>query len=195
MEKTHSIKKPFLVVLIIALSISALIGIFIFLLGDFGDTEARILFTTLAIGAYSLTGLCCAALYEKRKSGLLAPLGMIISVAGLLYTVALIWELSSFMVLDDSLKVLVILIVLAFSTAHSSLLLLITPARTLVTTLLAATILFIAIVALMLITLVFDTVNENVGEFYYRLLGVFAILDVLGTIVTPITNKIYSSQN
>jgi hypothetical protein len=45
----------------------------------------------------------------------------------------------------------------------------------------------------MFIILVLNEAHD-MGEFYFRLLGVFAILDVLGTIVTPILNKVYSIQ-
>ncbi len=44
-----------LVSLIASLSLSALIAIFVFLFGDFGETEIKILLTTLTIGGYSLT--------------------------------------------------------------------------------------------------------------------------------------------
>ncbi len=192
MEQNFNFKKTFLITMIISLSISALIGIFVFLFGDFGETEARLLLSTLAIGGYSLTGLCCSVLYEKRKFTPLAISGMIISVIGFIYTLLMIWEAIDFWD-EGSWKTLIIFIVLAFSTAHSCLLLLIKSDKTLVNGALSATIIFVSIVALMLIVM---TLNEfDLGEFSFRLLGVFAILDVLGTIVTPILNKVYSLQH
>ncbi len=190
MEQNFNFKKTFLITMIISLSISALIGIFVFLFGDFGETEARLLLTTLTIGGYSLTGLCCSVLYEKRKFTILALSGMVVSVIGFLFTVLVIWEAID---LDYSWKALIIFIVLATSTAHSCLLLLIKSDKSLVNGSLSATIIFISIVALMLIILVLG--EFDIGEFYFRLLGVFAILDVLGTIVTPILNKVYSLQH
>ena len=62
-----NLRKTFLITMIISLSISALIGIIIFLFGDFGDSEVKILLTTLSIGGFSLTGLCCSVLYEKKN--------------------------------------------------------------------------------------------------------------------------------
>jgi hypothetical protein len=191
MEQNFNFKKTFLVTMIISLSISALIGIFIFLLGDFGETEFRLLMTTLAIGGYSLSGLCCSVLYEKRKFTPLALSGMVISIIGFLYTVLVIWEAID---LDDSWKALIIFIVLAASTAHSCLLLLIESEKSLVNSALSATIIFISIVTLMFVIIVLNGFDD-VGEFYFRLLGVFAILDVLGTIVTPILNKVYSIRH
>ena len=67
MKQNFDFKKIFLITMVISLSISALIGIFVFLLGDFGETDFKLLMTTLTIGGYSLTGLCCSVLYEKRK--------------------------------------------------------------------------------------------------------------------------------
>lgn len=189
MEQNFNFKKTFLITMIISLSISALIGIFVFLFLDFGETEARLLLSTLAIGGYSLTGLCCSVLYEKRKFIPLAIFGMIISVIGFIYTLSIIWEAIDFWNVG-SWKALIILIVLAFSTAHSCLLLLIKSDKTIVNGTLSVTIIFISLVALMLIIM---TLNElGLGEFSFRLLGVFAILDVLGTVVTPILNKVYS---
>ena len=192
MEQNFNFKKIFLITMIISLSISALIGVFVFLFGDFGETEFRLLMTTLTIGGYSLTGLCCSVLYEKRKLAPLALFGIVISVIGFIYTILLIWEFIDFWD-EDSWKALIIFLVLAFSTAHSCLLLLIKSNKSLVNIALSATLIFISIVALMLIIMV---LNEfDLGEFSFRLLGVFAILDVLGTIITPILNKVYSLKH
>ncbi|MBS3128062.1 hypothetical protein J4410_02865 [Candidatus Woesearchaeota archaeon] len=191
MKKKVNFKKTFLITLIVSLSISALIGIFVFLFGDFGETEFRLLMTTLTIGGYSLTGLCCSVLYEKRKFSILALSGMILSVIGFLFTVLVIWEAIG---LEDSWKTLMICIILAFSTAQSCLLLLVNPEKTLVKGSLSATIIFISIVALMLIKLVLNEFDDA-SESYFRILGVFAILDVLGTIVTPILNKVCSMRH
>lgn len=64
-------KKILLVTMIIYLVISALIGIIVFLFGEFWDTAIKLLLTTLIIGIYILTGLCSSSLYEKRKFFLL----------------------------------------------------------------------------------------------------------------------------
>ncbi|MFT7615962.1 MAG: hypothetical protein ACI8Y7_000789 [Candidatus Woesearchaeota archaeon] len=189
MVQDFNFKKTFLVALIISLSISALIGIFVFLLGNFGETELRLLLTTLTIGGYSLTGLCCSVLYEQKRFIPLAVSGIVISIIGFFYTVLAIWELVDLNT-QFSWKALIFFIVLSVSIAHICLLLLLKSDHLAVNGSLSATIIFIAIVALMLIILILNDF-DNVGEFYFRLLGVFAILDVLGTIVTPILNKIF----
>jgi len=184
-----SIRRVFLVSLIASLSISALIAIFVFLFGNFGETEFKLLFTTLTVGGYSLTGLCSSVLYDRRKYLPLAFSGIIVSAIGFLITVGAIWEIVDF---DDVWKSVIIFIILAVSIAHSSLLLLARSTKNSVNVCLSATIIFIVIVALMLIYLVLNEFPHRTDEFFYRLLGVFAVLDVLGTIVTPILKKFNS---
>ena len=190
MLKDFNFKKAFLLALIASLLISALIGIFIFLFGDFGATESKILFTTFAVGVFSLTGLCCSALYDKKRFSTLAVFGIVSSFMALLYTVLTVWE-----VIDiDTLRFLYVLIILAFSSAHASILLLIEPVNKLVKSILSSTLIIIAIVAILLIPLFLELFYDP-GEYYYRVLGVFSVLDVLGTIVTPILNKLYSMKS
>jgi len=191
-KQAFTFKKTFLIAMIISLSVSAMIGIGIFLFGNFGDMEAKLLITTLAIGGYSLSGLCCSLLYEKKIFTPFALSGMVISIIGFLYTLLVIWKAID---LSNQLpwKVLVLFIIFATSIAHACLLLHIKSKKVFVNSALSATIIFILIVAFMLSALILNE-NKNMGEFYFRLLGVFAILDVLGTIVTPILNKVYSIE-
>ena len=182
-------KTFFLRSLIVALSISALIGIFIFLVGDFGDTEARILATTLSIGGFSLTGLCSANLKTSSRYEMFSNIGMIVSVLGFIFTLITIWE---FAITDHDWKAMLTFIILAVAMAHVALLLLIKPKTNLIRILLIATMTCISIVAFMLIKSTWSEFKE--AEFYFRVLGVFAILDVLGTIVTPIMNRIAESD-
>jgi hypothetical protein len=192
MESSFNFKRTFLLTMIVSLSISALIGIVIFLFGDFGETEGRLLMTTLTIGGYSLTGLCCSVLFEKKRFTGLAVAGMVASFLGFLFTVLVIWEALD-MESEWTWKGIFLFLIVAFSTAHISLLLLIRSDRGLVKGALAATVAFISIVAAMLIWFAFTGFDIE-EEFFYRLLGVFAILDVLGTIVTPILHKVYSGK-
>ena len=178
-------KKYFVRILVIALSISALIGIFIFLLGDFGETEAKLLLTTLAIGGYSLTGLCSSTIQNRNDLKYFSIIGMIVSVIGFLITISTIWEFDDF---KNLWKGMTIFIILSVAIAHASLLLQIKPKNDNIKYLLIGTIIFISLVALMLIKSTMIEFNEP--EFYFRLLGVFSILDVLGTIATPILNRI-----
>ena len=68
-EMTHdmSLKRVLLQTVVGTLVLAALVGIYVFLFGDFGETEAKILGTTLTISAFSLTSLACAAAHEQRR--------------------------------------------------------------------------------------------------------------------------------
>ena len=192
MEKPYNFKRTFLLAMIISLSISALIGIVIFLFGDFGETEGRLLMTTLTIGGYSLMGLCCSVLHERRTHNEFAVAGMVLSVLGFLFTVLVIWEALD-MESEFTWKGIFSLLILAFTAAHISLLLLIRSGSGIVKGALTATLACIAIVAGMLLWFTYTGFDIE-DEFFYRLLGVFSILDVLGTIVTPILHKVYSKE-
>jgi len=192
MEKQFNLKRTFLLAMIVSLSISALIGIVIFLLGDFGETEGRLLMTTLTVGGYSLIGLCCSVLYERKTHNWLAVSGMVLSVLGFLFSVLAIWEALD-MESETTWKGVFMLLILAFTAAHISLLLLIRSDSGLVKGALAATVTCISIVAGMLLWFTWTGFDIE-EEFFYRLLGVFSILDVLGTIVTPILHKVYSKE-
>lgn len=197
MKKNFNLKKIFLIIIIASLSIGALIGIIIFLFGDFGELEFRLLLSTIALAGFSLTGLSCSILYGKKRFIALAILGIIISIVGLTYTLLMIWKFMEFWN-EDLVNTLIIFIVLAFSVAHICLLLLIKFEKSLVKYFLSATIFFIILVAYMIINIVlkeFDFSTKNdLGELYYRLLGVYVILDVLGTIVTPIISRVYANK-
>lgn len=191
MDADISFKKVFLISLIVALSISALLGIIIFLEGNFDEIQFKILLTTLTIGGFSLTGLCCATLLDKKRFSGFAVFGIIVSVWGFLFITSLIWDIVNWYSYDNLWKFMLITIILAFSTAHSCLLLLIKSEKDIVNVSLSTTLLFISFVALELIALILVEFNID-SIMWYRVLGVFAILDVLGTIVTPILLKVTS---
>jgi hypothetical protein len=183
------LKKTFLLSMIGSLSLSALIGIIIFLFGEFFGIQGKILLSTLTLAGTSLIGLCCSLLYEKNgKYKLLALGGICTTIIGFIWTITLIWTFSFSHDFELLFKGFFILLIISFSIAHSSLLLIINSNEKIVRKVLFTTLIFISIVAAMLIILVFFDVDF---DFYYRLLGVFAILDVLGTLTTPILNKFY----
>lgn len=178
------LKKFFLRTLIAALCVSALIGIVVFLIGDFGETELRLLLTTLATGGFSLTGLCCATIQDREDLRSYSLLGVAASALGFLVTLCVIWEIID---AEKIWKLMAVLIIVAVALAHVSLLLLIKPKKQIVKNILLATICCVAILAVMLI--VSTLIDFDLPEFYFRLLGVVAILDVLGTIATPVVNR------
>jgi len=188
MEEDTKFKKIFLITMIFSLIISALIGISVFLFGKFGEIEMKLLLTTLTIGGFSLTGLCSSTLYYKNKYLFFSKTGMIMAVVGFIISTCTIWEILN---LTNIWKWIIISIILSMSISHSSLLLLIQSRKTNVKFSLALTLLFISIVTIMLITLVLNGFDID-SEIYFKSLGIFAILDILGTLITPILLKVTS---
>jgi peptidoglycan/LPS O-acetylase OafA/YrhL len=177
-------KKYFLKTLITALVISAIIGIYLFLFGDFEDSDTRLLLTTLTVGWYSMTGLCSSVVHSRKKIKVFSLLGMTISIIGFFITVIAIW-----VIVDNDLiwRLVMTFVILSVMISHVSLLFLVKPNSKKINYLMITTIIFITLVTAMLIIEIL-TESEK-GEFFYRLLGVFAILDVLGTISTPVLNR------
>ena len=178
-------KRIFLLTLIVALVLSALVGIYVFLLGDFGDLENKILLTTASLAVFSLLGLCSALIYYNKKLRPLSVLGMSFSLLGFTFSLAIVWQFPQYRVVAETFMILTIL---SFSIAHTSLLLMLKIKYPLVRYSLYSTIFFIVIVAMMLSYVVIFHYDED--GLFFRLLGVFAILDVLGSIVTPLIHVI-----
>jgi hypothetical protein len=180
-------KKIFLSLVIASLSAAALAGIVIFVMGQFGDMQIRILLTTLFLGLYSLSALCCAALYEKQKAIPLALTGILVSAIALVVTLFTIWAENGW---DEmGIKGAFSIGVVAFSLGHASLLLLPSIANRSVAILRHVTFGLITIVAGILVFLILGGDSATNIEWVVRMLGVFAILDALGTIVTPIAMR------
>lgn len=190
MNKDINVKKAFLAALVASLCLGALVGIVVLLFGNWGELEAKILLTTLTIGGFSLTGLCSSALLEKKTAASFALSGISVSLIGFLFTTLSIWELITF---PSLWKLLTCLITISFSMAHSSLLLLPHPKNQITKIISYITISFIWIVALMFVFLLLEIIRRP-PDLYFRLMGVFAVLDVLGTITTPILTKLLNSE-
>ena len=191
MHTRINLQRVFLTSLIVSLVLAAVVGIGIFLFGRFGSREIQILLTILFLVLYSLTALCCAALYERRKYPLVWFPGFLASAAALLMTLASIWELPMARSADERVLSLG---VLAFALAHASVLLLLTMIpRSIAWWVRALTLCFIALTAGVLIIII-NYEGRVDDDFVIRILGCFAILDALGTLLTPIVLKMTSSK-
>lgn len=188
MQSTQRFKTIFLRILVGAIAIAAFIANGLFLFGRFGDVEIRILITTLALGGFSLTALCSSRIYNKPQLQGFSLTGMAVSVIGFMLMVLFVWELLE---TEWSWTIAADFIILSGAFAHISLLLLIEPRTTLNHWIRNITFVCIGVVGLMLI---WGTASEfENSEFFFRILGVFAILDVLGTILVPVLNKMSDS--
>jgi len=189
--KLNNIRNYALLSLIVSFCLCGLAGIIILIIGTFGETEQKVLNTTMIFAGYSILGLCCSILAGKRKFPYVAYTGVGICIAGLIYSIIFIWT-----DLDSSSNVIYAKLsatfaILAFSFAHSSLILLVPAIRQYLKAVLASTISAMSIVWIMSLYFFWNDGKipfEN--GLYFRIMGVFGILAALGTISAPILAKI-----
>lgn len=174
--------------IIISFTAAAFVGILALLGGDFGETQGKILLTTVLFGAFSITALCHLAIAD-RAMRVVGVIGLIASALGLITGLVLIWSPWDSPGLENWFRVFGVAGVVAVSFAHANLLLLLAGRkRPAIRYGLMATLVAIGIVALMLILPIVtdgDIPGED-GDLYWRVFGVVAILDVLGTVVVPV---------
>ena len=188
MSDNIPLKQTLLRTLIGALILSALIGIYAFLFGDFGETEVKILLTTLTISYFSVTSLACAAAFEKKKLPLLSVPGLILGVVGFLMFVPGIW--AEWFDSESYAKTMIILGIFSFSFAQACLLSLATLEQRFQLVLYSA---FGSIFALALLAsgmIVFDTYDE----WLFRFAGVLGILDGCATVSIPVLYKLGTNE-
>lgn len=175
--------------IIISFSGAALVGIIALLGGDFGETQGKILLTTVLFGAFSITALCHLAIAD-RAMRIVGVSGLLASGVALMTGLVLIWRDWDDPGLEVWFKVFAAAGILAVSFAHANLLLLLAGRRrAAIRWGLAATLVAIAVVAVMLVLPVVtegDIPGEDAADVYWRVFGVIAILDVLGTVVVPV---------
>lgn len=166
-------------VVIVSFSIAALMGILALLGGgDFGETEGRILLTTVIVGTESIAVLCYLALAGHRWAAV-GYVGAAVSLVAFGTALWLTWADHDFDT-DAPWKLLTISITVAASLAQASLLIALA-GRKRIGVGLAATLVAIAVVAVMIVIPILN--ESDPGGGYWRALGVVAILDVLGTVV------------
>lgn len=195
MENVNS-KKFFFYLLICSIALSALMGIWAILSGEFGDLQARVLGTTLTIVGTSILGLACGAYlespYSRGKTTRFVPVaGIILAVLSAAITLWLIWGASGW--LDSAVyKTLFVALIFSFSFAQLSLLSLARLAkrfRWATTTAYVVILLLASIVSAIIII-------EPHSEDYItaRLIGVLAVVDAAITVMIPIFHRLSRSE-
>jgi len=184
------VRRTTVVVIIVTVVISAILGIVMLLTGSWGDVQGRILGTTFAIAVFAITALCHLAQVDRplRTMGFT---GIAASVLALIPVLIIIWDTGGYS--SDTyawlLKSFGFFTVLAASLAQANLLLLLARRRQrAVRIVLIVALVFIAVVAIMiwLPILTEGRIPGDGGDWYWRLFGVAAIVDVLCTIVLPV---------
>lgn len=184
----RGLRRAAIIVVVAALVIAGGIGILALLSGEFGDTQARILLTTLVVATFGLTALCHLAIAGQRFR-VVGYVGIVASVAALVPALVLVWySFGDGQSSSDWYRALWVLTVLAITLAQANLLLrLASSARAIIRIGLVVTLVAAGVVAIMLWLPILtngDIPGDNSD--YWRLFGVVAIVDVIGTIALPI---------
>lgn len=190
MNETSRFRRVAATLTIGSFSLAALMGIAALLGGgNFGEGEARVLLTTVIVGCTSICVLCYLATAGTRWSAVGALGGFVV----LLPAVTSLWLVWSDWNGDDDglLRGFGVGVVLALTLAQICLLLAAAGDRESRWLLLGATVVLAIVVAAIVSGLVLSAID---ADGVWRLLGVVAILDVLGTLVTIALAKFSGRQ-
>ena len=180
-ETKTDVRRAVLAVTITSFSIAALMGIAALLgAGDFGETSLRILVTTVVVGCASVVTLACLVPVETRWAPV-SVLGFALALGTAAFALVMVW-VESVNWGDGAVKALGIGITLSVTLAQVCLLLGVSVRRPSTSPLVWITVALAAILAGQVIALIVG--EGDAGDGFYRLLGVVAILDVLGTLVS-----------
>ena len=158
-------------------SVAALLGIIALLGGgELGETEGKVLLTTVIVGVESIAMLCYLTV-SGRPTAIVGFLGALASLAPFGIALALTW--GGYDGDAPVWDVFGVSATIAATLAHACLLLALYSGRR--GLMLAGTLVAMAIVAAMICNAILN--GEDLGDLYWRTFGVVAILDVLGTVV------------
>lgn len=182
----RELQRVFLFGLLACFVVGAATAIFALLSFELSGIQVQILLTTVALGAYSLAGLCCAGLASQGQFRLFGGLGVAASIGGALFAILTNWEfIAGWEIL---LKGRFSFFVIALALSHAALLLMIKTTNVAVRFVRAATLGIIALFAALLLSIAlvpkFNTMIPDVVSL--PILSIVGVLDVLGTIATPI---------
>lgn len=178
--------KRLLLAAVASLSATAALAIAILLFGDFGDTELRILGTTLAISLYSLLSLPGAILLERRDAQPLGWTTIAFAGAGFVLALDVIWA-------DDGSSTVAKLAgtTTAIAAALTQMSAMTTRRRDDDPPLVRGVFLAaVAVVALLCLVTIIAIWNEIDSEGFYRGLGAVAVLDVFLVLLQPLLRRL-----
>lgn len=163
--------------------VSAGMGIYALLVGDFGETEGRILATTFSVSAASILAMACAAAWERGRLAALPPAGAAVAVAAFTLVIIGVWSEPGAAAYWKSTVTLLILSVVA---AHASLLSLVRLAPAQQWAMRSAFVASAVLTALLLVVVWRESGGATMG----RWVGVAAIVLSATTIMVPVFGRI-----
>lgn len=183
-------KRIFLTVLIVSVASSALVGIVVILVGNFGEFESRILMTTFSVTCASILGLACGPAYESGRGRAVALAGIVLAVLAGISWIILIWTDAD---LNESvIRSIMSLTILAIVFAHVSLVVMARLERKFLWALYGLYLSVAALAGLLLSLIWFTDALES--DLTFRILGVLSILVAALTILLPVLHKLSDSE-
>lgn len=180
MQRMKDLRKLVIWLVIGSFSIAALMGIIALLGGgNFGDTEAKILLTTVIVGVESIAVLCYLSV-AGRSTAIVGILGGLVSLVPFGLALWLTWFEFDSLDNEGVWQTFGVGVTIAASIAQACLLLAMAESKKF-GWLLISTLASIVIVAGMISLAIVD--GADLGDGFWRTFGVVAILDVLGTVV------------
>lgn len=165
-------------------------GMIALLGSDFGDTQEKLLFTSLATFGLSVIVLSCGLAWERSKLGPIPPFGIVCGLVGFGIIVYAIWGRPDFDN-DDWGRAFATEILIAVAAAHLSLVAVTGATGRYRWTDIPAYVLSL-LAAMLLLSAIW---SDEVGDDFWRLFGVVMLLLLAFTIARPILNRLQPPQN
>ena len=194
--ETFSTKKFFLYLLTCSIALSALMGIWAIISGEFGELQGRILGTTTTIVGTSVLGLACGAYLEnprtKNSPAYFVPIaGIFLAVLSAAIILWMIWGYDGGSE-EFLFKTLGVSLMFAFSFAQLSLLSLSRLAARFRWAMIAAYVSILTLAATVSAIILFSQGEENF--FILRFIGVLAVVDAAVTVMIPIFHRLSRTE-
>lgn len=165
------------------------------LLEDLMEDYFKIFATSLLVFVYSIPGLCSSTVYEKDKWRLFSIIGMSLALVACLYSLCFVWgilELEYDSINSFYWNMACTLNLLCWSSGHIASIMRINNENKTVSIAKKSTIICSIIIDVMILIMVWNIFK--ISDLYERLVLVLGVLISLGTVGTPILNKIYNSK-
>ncbi len=188
-----NLKKIFLHTLIGSIAVSALLGIWAILSGDFGEFQGKVLGTTLTVVGTSILGLACGAFLESSSARgpnlkRVPVIGIILALISAITVLLIIWGSDSLVQDKVIWKTFGISGVFASSLAQLSLLSLATLSKRFQWVLSAVYVAALSLAAILSVLILLDTQTES--NIVMRTIGVLAVVDASLTVMIPVFHRL-----
>lgn len=185
-DRRRTLHRTALRVMLGSVVASALMGSYAVLSDEFGEIEAKLLLSTLAIFGASIIVLACGVAWERRRLGVVPPLGVGLGLVGLVLLLVAIWVEPE--THDDTIwRGITTEIALAVAATHASLVGLFGVGRRYRVAPAAAYALNAALTAILVYAVWWDPRWDYVFD---RLVGVLCVLVVAVTIAIPLLRRL-----